>query len=88
MKGVDYVTKTNTYRAFLPFNTPIRKLVSALSGTRTHVSLITSRALSRVIEARIRSQVKKSWALGIPTPLNHLINLLRCQRGGIDGVVA
>ena len=27
MKGIDYVTETNTYRAFLPFNTPIRKIV-------------------------------------------------------------
>ena len=26
MKGIDYVTETNTYRAFLPFNTPIRKI--------------------------------------------------------------
>ena len=25
-KGIDYVTETNTYRAFLPFNTPIRKI--------------------------------------------------------------
>ena len=26
MKGMDYVTETNTYRAFLRFNTPIRKI--------------------------------------------------------------
>ena len=26
MKGIDYVTETNTYRAFLPFNTPIQKI--------------------------------------------------------------
>ena len=26
MKGIDYVTETNTYRAFLPFNTPLRKI--------------------------------------------------------------
>ena len=26
MKGIDYVTETNTYRAFLPFNTPFRKI--------------------------------------------------------------
>ena len=26
MKGIDYATETNTYRAFLPFNTPIRKI--------------------------------------------------------------
>ena len=27
MKGIDYVTeKKNTYRAFLPFKTPIRKI--------------------------------------------------------------
>ena len=45
MKGIDYVTETNTYRAFLPFNTPIQKIVfcPSLSETRTHVSLITSR---------------------------------------------
>ena len=40
MKGIDYVTETNTYRAFSPFNTPIEKLVFALSGTRTLVSPI------------------------------------------------
>ena len=32
MKGIDYVTETNTYRAFLPFNTPIRKIGFSLSG--------------------------------------------------------
>ena len=26
MKGIDYVTETNTYHAFLPFNTPIQKI--------------------------------------------------------------
>ena len=26
MKGIDYVTETNTYRAFLPFITPIQKI--------------------------------------------------------------
>ena len=26
MKGIDYVTETNTYRAFLPFNTLILKI--------------------------------------------------------------
>ena len=25
MKGIDYITETNTHRAFLPFNTLIRK---------------------------------------------------------------
>ena len=45
-------------------------------------------ALSGVIEARKPSQVKKSWALGIPMLLSHLVNLLRCQRGSLDGVVA
>ena len=24
MKGIDYITETNIYRAFLPFNIPIR----------------------------------------------------------------
>ena len=66
---------------------PSEKLVFALRGTRTHVSLITGSALSGVIEARIHSQVKKSWALGIPTLLSVLVNLLRCQRGSLDGVV-
>ena len=32
----------------------------------------------------IHSQVKKSWTLGIPTLLSHLVNLLRCQRGSLD----
>ena len=32
--------------------------------------------------------MKKSWAIGIPTLLSHLVNLLRCQRGSLDGVVA
>ena len=27
MKGIDYVTETNTYRAFYLFNTPIRKIL-------------------------------------------------------------
>ena len=31
--------------------------------------------------------MKKSWTLGFPSPLSHPINLLRCQRGGLDGVV-
>ena len=31
--------------------------------------------------------MKKRWALGILTLLSHLINLLRCQRGSLDGVV-
>ena len=26
MKGIDYITETNTYRSFLPFNTLIRKI--------------------------------------------------------------
>ena len=26
MKGIHYITETNTYRVFLPFNTPIRKV--------------------------------------------------------------
>ena len=26
MKGIDYITETNTYHAFLPFNTPSRKI--------------------------------------------------------------
>ena len=32
--------------------------------------------------------MKKNWALGIPTLLSHLVNLLGCQRGSLDGVVA
>ena len=44
MKGIDYVTETNTYHAFYLSTHPSEKLVFALSGTRTHVSLITSRA--------------------------------------------
>ena len=40
----NYVTETNTYRAFYLSTHPSEKLVSALSGTRTHVSQITSRA--------------------------------------------
>ena len=35
----------------------------------------------------MHSQVKKNWALGIPTLLRHLVNLLRCQRGSLDGVM-
>ena len=38
------LTQTNTYRAFYLSTHPSEKLVFALSGTRTHVSLITSRA--------------------------------------------
>ena len=26
MKGIDYITETNTHRALLPFNTPIWKI--------------------------------------------------------------
>ena len=44
MKGIVYVTETNTYRAFYLSTHPSEKLVFTLSGTRTHVSLITSRA--------------------------------------------
>ena len=39
-------------------------------------------------DARIHSQVKKSWALEIPALLSHLVNLLRYQRGSLDGVLA
>ena len=30
----------------------------------------------------------ESWALGILMLLSHLVDLLRCQRGSLDGVVA
>ena len=56
----------------------------------THPSEKLVFALSGVMEASIHSQVKvkKSWAPGIPTLLIHLVNLLRWQRGSLDGVVA
>ena len=39
MKGIDYITETNTYCAFLPFNTPIRKI--GFCPDSTHISLFT-----------------------------------------------
>ena len=46
MKGIDYLTEINQHLpCIVTFRHPHpKKLVFALSGTRTHVSLITSRA--------------------------------------------
>ena len=61
--------ETNTYRAFLPFNTPIRKTVFfALSGTRTHVSLITSRVLGPVWGYRGKDTLPSEEKLGSGDP--------------------
>ena len=32
--------------------------------------------------------INTSWALGIPTLRSHLINVLPCQCGSLDGIVA
>ena len=100
MKGIDYITETNTalsgvIEARIGGGEDIQGLEHMKVKVRDFEAMKgidyiteTNTALSGVIEARIYTQVKKSWALGIPTLLSRPINLLRCQRGGLDGVVA
>ena len=157
MKGIDYVTETNTYRAFSPFFSPIRKigfcpeqdskprLPDYQSGMLSHYTIkATTLATQQIneatqqrgdpqgsiflhlrvypclynprhglehmkvtnVEATERYRLcyrnkhlsciftfqhthPKNWFFALSgTLLSHLVNLLRCQRGSLDGVVA